>query len=227
MRTRKPARRSPATRHALRADTARVVAACAAGAVCGAALLAQMLGLGAMRGLAAGAGTLLAAALVLSGLAATRALARRRALAHGSVAELATLTPAEFERHVADLFGHAGYDAQHVGGAGDGGVDVRVARGRRRGIVQCKRYAPRRPVGPALVREVIGTRAHERADWAWLVTTGRVTPGARRLAAAEHVALLDAETPAGWAAALRGQTFCSATPRATPTRAADRLAAVP
>lgn len=204
MRTR--ARRSHAGARAARANTALAVAACAAGVVCGAALLAQMLGLGAVRGLEIGALAILLLALILAGLAVAPKLARPRARRHADdVADLATLTPAAFERHVADLFTRAGYRARHVGGAGDGGVDVRVARGRQRGIIQCKRYAPRRSVGPALVREVIGTRAHERVDWAWLVTTGRVTPGARRLAAAEHVVLLDAETPASWSAALRGR----------------------
>lgn len=182
-----------------RAPTWLVVSACAVGVLCGAVLLAQMRGMGWRWGLALGTVALVGSGVLV--LAWRRA--RRDANCAADIDALAALTPTEFERHVAALFGRAGYQAQHVGGAGDGGVDVRVARGRGRGIVQCKRYAPRRAVGPAIVREVVGTRAHERVDWVWIVTTGRATPGARRLAAAEHVRLLDATTSEDWMTALR------------------------
>lgn len=117
------------------------------------------------------------------------------------------LTPTAFEREVARLFARAGYRVQLTGAAGDGGVDVRVwPVGRRTAppcIVQCKRYAAGRAVGPATIRELIGARAHERAGAAWLATTGRLTAGARQLAVAEGIVVLDTAALATWDTALR------------------------
>jgi hypothetical protein len=105
---------------------------------------------------------------------------------------LYAMTPAEFERHVASVFARSGYVVRVVGGSGDGGVDVRVWRNGSRGVVQCKRYRPDRLLGPAVVRELVGTRTHERARYAWLATTAPLSPAARRLAEEEGVRVLDA-----------------------------------
>jgi hypothetical protein len=118
------------------------------------------------------------------------------------VAALRALTPAAFERHVSDLFARAGYHVRHVGASGDGGVDVRVARAGRTGIVQCKRYHAGHAVGPATIRELVGARVQERADVAWLATTGRVTAGARGVAAAAGIRVLDADDLVAWGAQL-------------------------
>jgi hypothetical protein len=115
---------------------------------------------------------------------------------------LRALTPAAFERHVADLFLRAGYQVAHVGASGDGGVDVRVWHDEQYGVVQCKRYGPEHAIGPATIRELVGARTHERAELAWLATTGRLTAGARQLAAAERVVLLDAASLVTWEAEL-------------------------
>lgn len=152
---------------------------------------------------------LVGAGLLVAVLAGRRHLAARSIQAR--VIAWNALTPAAFEREVARLFARAGYRVRVVGAAGDGGVDVRVWPERFTivprsvpGIVQCKRYGAGRAVGPAIVRELIGARAHERAGAAWLATTGRVTMGARRLAAAERIVVLDAAALAAWDARLRG-----------------------
>jgi hypothetical protein len=160
-----------------------VMAACVLGGV----LLVQMLGAlwsGWTIAAAVAAGLLLwlVGLLVASPLAASRPL---------SAAALYALSPADFERFVAELFASAGYLVRVVGGSGDGGVDVRVWRDGRTGVVQCKRYRPDRTLGPAAVRELVGTRAHERASCAWLATTARLSPAAQRLAEDEGVVVLD------------------------------------
>lgn len=119
-----------------------------------------------------------------------------------SLDALRALTPAAFERHVADLFLRAGFQVAHVGASGDGGVDVRVWRDERYGVVQCKRYGPEHAIGPATIRELVGARTHERAEVAWLATTGRITAGARQLAEEERVVLLDAASLVTWEAEL-------------------------
>jgi Restriction endonuclease len=142
-------------------------------------------------------------ALAGAGIAwAVRAASARWRHAEGALLEM---SPAAFEQHVAALFARAGFEAQRVGASGDGGVDIRVRRGGRGGIVQCKRYRADRTIGPATIRELVGARAHERADMAWLATTGRITEGAQQLAAQEGVALLDAAVLAAWEARLHSR----------------------
>lgn len=119
-----------------------------------------------------------------------------------SVDALHSMSPAAFERYVAELFLQAGYQVEHVGASGDGGVDVRVWRDGRYGVVQCKRYDTGRAIGPATIRELVGARTHEQAGVAWIATTGRVTAGARQLAAEEQIGVLDAASLVEWAANL-------------------------
>jgi HJR/Mrr/RecB family endonuclease len=152
--------------------------------VLGCVLLVRMAGLGAAAWVV-GAMGLCVCACALGG-------ARRIApIGAQDAYKLYALSPAEFERHVAELFAAAGYVAHVVGGSGDGGVDVRVWRDGWCGVVQCKRYRPDRVLGPAVVREIVGTRAHERARYAWLATTAPLSSAARQLAREEGVGVLD------------------------------------
>lgn len=184
-----------------------LVAGVALGALLLGEALARTLGLRiAPLALALGALTVLCgASLLVAAFALRRHLAARLIPARGVAWD--QLTPATFEREVARLFARAGYRVQLVGAAGDGGVDVRVWPAARStpspGIVQCKRYAAGRAVGPAIVRELIGARTHERAAAAWLATTGRLTAGARQLAASEGIVILDTAALATWDMAMR------------------------
>jgi hypothetical protein len=100
---------------------------------------------------------------------------------------LQQLDPSEFEKIVARLFAALGYvDVKPVGGARDGGVDVEAARlgpGQHREpiAVQVKRY--NHPVGPRVVRELIGTVATGRFVKGILVTTSEFTTQAQEEAA--------------------------------------------
>ena len=69
-----------------------------------------------------------------------------------------------------------------MGGAGDGGVDLRVQDPDGvEAIIQAKRYA--KPAGPAIVRELIGTLAlHKSAKYAVLACTGGFSTGAEATA---------------------------------------------
>ncbi|HEY7832705.1 MAG TPA: restriction endonuclease [Ktedonobacterales bacterium] len=213
--TSRAAKRSPV---AAAGTTPRVVAL--AGVLLGMVLLGEALaravGVRAAPGAALGVGAALALLGGVGGVALVwmvrmvRMVRRRTAAwtapARGVAWE--ALTPAGFEREVARLFARAGYQVKLVGAVGDGGVDVRVwapgraGMGAGAGIVQCKRYAAGCAVGPATVRELIGARTHERAPAAWLATTGRPTLGARRLAAAERIVVLDTSALAAWDARL-------------------------
>lgn len=110
-----------------------------------------------------------------------------------SIDELYALSPRAFEHYVADLFAQRGYKVEVRGRAGDLGVDLELTQqDGRRAIVQCKRY--RHPIGPEIVRELLGTMLHERAAHGFLVTTAEISDGARTWAADKPITLIDGAT---------------------------------
>jgi hypothetical protein len=86
----------------------------------------------------------------------------------------------KFEEEVAFLLAQAGYRVERRGGSGDRGVDllVRTPLGRKL-VVQCKAWA--QPAPPRVVRELLGSMVHERADGGVLAIPGGVTSAARPL----------------------------------------------
>ncbi len=94
----------------------------------------------------------------------------------GYLLQLQTMNPTKFEKLVADLIKKMDYRlVKHVGGAGDGGVDVRAVRGDKWGgehkvVIQAKRY--RKTVGRRFVHELIGVMETEKVQEGLLITTG-------------------------------------------------------
>jgi HJR/Mrr/RecB family endonuclease len=106
--------------------------------------------------------------------------------------DLYALSPAAFERYVANLFRKKGYQVTVRGRSGDHGVDLELERpGDRRAIVQCKRY--RNAIGPDIVRELFGTMIHEGVNHAFLVTTADISPAARDWARNKPMTLIDGQ----------------------------------
>ncbi len=118
-----------------------------------------------------------------------RRLARRRTLGR-----LVSGTPTEFEETVADLLRRQNFrGVRRTGGAGDLTADI-VARDRsnRLVVVQCKRYAPGKPVGSKDLQTFIGMqRVHHEADYGIYVTTSAYTAPARALAERHGITLVD------------------------------------
>ena len=75
---------------------------------------------------------------------------------------IASMSGAEFERYMADVFEALGYDVTLVGGAGDQGVDLVLRKGTEVVGVQCKNYG--RPVGNRPVQEVYAGARHHGVD---------------------------------------------------------------
>jgi hypothetical protein len=76
-------------------------------------------------------------------------------------------------------------------GAGpDGGVDLALARGHERFLVQCKQWRARH-VGVAVVRELYGVMAAERVTGGYVVTSGTYTKDAREFASGRNIELVD------------------------------------
>ncbi|MDQ3811235.1 MAG: restriction endonuclease [Chloroflexota bacterium] len=113
-----------------------------------------------------------------------------------SLDELRRRTPEEFEQWVGEQFRTRGYLVRHVGvtrasEVGDHGVDLFVERRGERAIVQCKKFGLWK-VGEPTVRGLYGTLMHERADRAYLVTTGRATQPARSWVVGKPIEIWDA-----------------------------------
>ena len=97
-----------------------------------------------------------------------------------------SLTGRQFEREVANLLSRSGYSAQLTPASDDKGVDIILGNGT---IVQCK--AHKKPVGPAVARELYGTlRAHE-ARTAILVSKSGFTRGVIAFAKGRPIHLWD------------------------------------
>ncbi len=98
------------------------------------------------------------------------------------------MTPSEFETFCAEALKRAGWDARVTMQSRDQGSDVIAEKNDVRIVVQCKLYA--RPVGNKAVQEVVGARAHERADYGIVVSNNKFTSAAEALAQTNGVLLL-------------------------------------
>lgn len=96
------------------------------------------------------------------------------------------LAPREFEEVVAELLSRMGCDVQLTPRTGDEGRDILAVMptplGRILLVVECKRYAPHRPIGPGIIRQLLYVADRkDQASLAMLATSSLFTRGARRL----------------------------------------------
>jgi restriction system protein len=100
---------------------------------------------------------------------------------------LYSLTPRGFEEVVAELLARLGYEVTLTPVSRDGGKDIYAAERGSLGsflyIIECKRFAPDRPVGVSLVRELFGVVQAERATAGILATTSSFTRDAQEFQA--------------------------------------------
>jgi restriction system protein len=142
--------------------------------------------------LAAGAGGL--------ALRARRRRAVRQAGRDRDVAVTDGMTGAQFEQYIARLMRRDGLRQVRVcGGSGDLGADITAyTDDGRRIVAQCKRYTG--SLGDPHIQRFNGTAWQiHGADVAVLVTTGRPTANARRLAQRCGIVIVDRDTLAAWA----------------------------
>ncbi|MEK4328141.1 DUF2034 domain-containing protein [Paenibacillus sp. FSL R7-0312] len=81
----------------------------------------------------------------------------------------------EFEKEVSNIFSREGFVARVTKATGDKGVDIIMHHNNHKIIVQCKQY--KKPVGPAIVRELIGTVYSQRASLGILIALTGYTQG--------------------------------------------------
>ena len=107
---------------------------------------------------------------------------------------VASLTWQQFESLVAEGFRQRGFTVTEKGGAApDGGVDLILARGHERFLVQCKQWRAQQ-VPVTIVRELYGVMAAQQAAGGYVVTSGRFTQDAIAFAAGRNIELIDGKT---------------------------------
>jgi restriction system protein len=110
--------------------------------------------------------------------------------------ELRTLNPLAFEQFVGSLFKKMGYIVETTKLSGDEGVDLILRKGAKLAVVQCKRYDG--AVGQPIVRDLYGVMFHNRADEAYLITTGTITLPAQQWAKGKPIHLVDGNMLLEW-----------------------------
>lgn len=121
--------------------------------------------------------------------AAERLERQERSLTLGG---LLSLTAREFELRVGEVLAEHGYtEIEHVGKAGDLGIDLFVTSpsGERFGV-QCKRYAPDKLVRAPEVRLLYGDMTHAHVRGAFITTSG-FTADATAYAESHRIVLID------------------------------------
>jgi restriction system protein len=107
------------------------------------------------------------------------------------IAQLSSLDPESFETFVAELFEALGYEVEQIGGSGDEGADLRVARrDGLRAVVQCK-YHKQGIVGSPELQKFLGTVHHTRSHKGFFVTTSTFSLAAEKFVAEHPIELID------------------------------------
>ena len=119
---------------------------------------------------------------------------RKRDALHTSAATrdgaLEAMSWQEFELLVGEFFRRRGFTVKETGGGGaDGGVDLVIAQGNDRYVVQCKQWRAQR-VGVSVVRELYGVMTAQGAAGGFVVTSGAFTEEARRFAEGREIELV-------------------------------------
>lgn len=114
------------------------------------------------------------------------------------------LAPRKFEELVARMFSDYGFDVELTPATRDGGYDIfatlRNAATSFIALIECKRYAPSKPVGVEIVRGLYGVTEREGANQGLVVTSSSFTRGAieERARIGSRMALKDYQTLATW-----------------------------
>jgi restriction system protein len=97
----------------------------------------------------------------------------------------------DFERQLASVYRQNGYQVEETGGGGpDGGVDLKLFKGGRTTVVQCKHWKTWK-VNVRPVRELLGVMTAERAHAAIFIASGHYTADAVRFAEGKPIELID------------------------------------
>ena len=95
------------------------------------------------------------------------------------------MPPRDFERVIAEYYKSLGWQVELTPATRDGGRDLVIVKideaGRRMCLVECKRYAPDKPVRVAVIRSLYGVVEMENATAGIVITTSRFTAPAQEM----------------------------------------------
>lgn len=98
---------------------------------------------------------------------------------------LHALSPRKFEEVIAEILHRQGFEVSMTPFSRDKGIDIYAASKNTLGtflyVVQCKKYAPNRPVGVELVRQLYGVVQVAKVTAGIIATTSHFTKGAKEL----------------------------------------------
>ncbi|MBM0067945.1 restriction endonuclease [Alkalicoccobacillus gibsonii] len=122
-----------------------------------------------------------------------RTIQRRRILKRMSksgIRDIDQMDGFQFEFYLVALFNMLGYRPAETQQSHDYGADL-VLKGRNKIVIQAKRYKFKNRVGIDAVQQVYAAQAYYKAQESWVITNSRYTSGAKNLAKACGVKLLD------------------------------------
>ena len=102
-----------------------------------------------------------------------------------------SINPYEFEKEIALLFKKEGYKAFVTKGSGDGGIDIKLEKDGKKGIVQCKRY--KNKVGPGPIRDLYGTMIAGKFEYAFMVCPSGFSYKAYEFSKGKNIKLIGLE----------------------------------
>jgi restriction system protein len=116
---------------------------------------------------------------------------RKKARRWSTIGSLYSLSPREFEQHVAQSFEFLGYSTVLTPRVADQGVDVIASKGTETIAIQCKRYSDHAP--NSAVQAVHAGAVHYGCNRALLVCLGGFSNSAVELSSSTSVELIDGE----------------------------------
>ncbi len=117
--------------------------------------------------------------------------------------EIQKIDPIQFEKLVSSLFKKIGYDVLLTKASGDEGIDIILSKSGKKSIVQCKRYSG--TVGQPVARDLYGSMIHNRAEEAYLITTGVFSLPAQTWATGKPIHLVDGKMLVEWIETILGK----------------------
>jgi restriction system protein len=106
-----------------------------------------------------------------------------------NIREIDLMDGIAFEQYLKPVFERQGYFATVTQGSGDYGADLILRKGRKKYVVQAKRYSSN--IGVSAVQQVVAAVKYYKAHGAIVVTNQYFTPAAVQLAKVNGVRLID------------------------------------
>jgi HJR/Mrr/RecB family endonuclease len=118
--------------------------------------------------------------------------------------DIQNINPIQFEKLVSNLFKKMGYDVLLTKISRDEGIDLILSKNGKKSIVQCKRYSG--TVGQPIARDLYGSMIHNRAEDAYLITTGVFSLPAKTWASGKPIHLVDGKMLIEWIETILGSS---------------------